>query len=203
MRKYTDMKLIFATNNAHKIKEVKALLPANIEIITLKDAGITEDIPEPYETFHENAMTKALYISEKTGMNCMSEDSGICVAALDGRPGVFSARYAGEPTDDERNLQKLLSELSGIEQRTAYYNATVALIWDGKSYLFDGQCHGNIAEEKEGKNGFGYDPIFIPTGYQETFGELENDVKATISHRKVAIEKMAAFMNYSLNTAKD
>lgn len=187
------MKIFFATNNQHKIKEVQELLPAHFSIITLAEAGIFEEIPEPFDTFEANAQSKALFVYEKTGLNCFAEDSGICVAVLNGAPGVFSARFAGTPCHDENNLQLLLSKLKNEENRHAYYNATIALIWEGETHYFSGQCHGQIALEKAGDKGFGYDPIFIPEGHQATFGVLPESIKAQISHRKKAIEKMLVF----------
>lgn len=192
------MKIIFATNNQHKVKEVQILLPKQIEIITLKEAGIFDEIPEPFDTFEGNAGHKAEYIHQKTGLNCFAEDSGICVDVLNGAPGVFSARFAGEPGNDENNLQLLLRKLEGISNRNAFYNSTIALIWDGKKYFFEGQCHGTITTEKRGQNGFGYDPIFIPEGYQQTFGELSDEIKAGISHRKKSVEQMTAFIREKL-----
>lgn len=188
------MKLIFATNNQHKVREAQLLLPPTIQIITLKEAGITEEIPEPYDTFEDNALAKAKYIFDKTGINCFAEDSGICVDALGGRPGVFSARYAGTPTDDEKNLQKLLQELGDATQRKAHYQSTIALILDGEAELFTGYCHGRIAYQKEGEGGFGYDPIFIPDGYEHTFGVLPDTVKSQISHRKHSVEQLCKYL---------
>lgn len=189
------MKLIFATNNTHKVKEVQELIPPSIQIITLKEAGIFEEIPEPFDTFNENAAAKAKYIFDKTGHNCFAEDSGICVDALGGAPGVFSARYAGEPTDDERNLQKLLSELEGETDRSAHYHSCIALIWDNELLLFEGKCFGAIAKVKEGSGGFGYDPIFIPDGYRNSFGVLDESIKSSISHRKHSVRAMADFLH--------
>lgn len=189
------MKLIFATNNAHKVKEVQALLPDHWQIITLKEAGIFEEIPEPYDTFHENAAAKAQYIFQKTGIDCFAEDSGICVDALNGAPGVFSARYAGVPTDDEKNLQKLLDALQGAHHRNAHYHSSIALMLGGQLYFFEGKCPGTIAEEKEGSGGFGYDPIFIPEGYSNTFGILDDTIKSSISHRKHSVAALAKFLN--------
>lgn len=194
-KKYLNLKLIFATNNAHKVKEVQALLPAPWHLITLKEAGIFEDIPEPYDTFQENAAAKAQYIFQKTGIDCFAEDSGICVDALNGAPGVFSARYAGLPTDDEKNLQKLLDALQGEHHRNAHYHSSIALMLGGHLYFFEGKCPGTIAEEKEGSGGFGYDPIFIPEGYSNTFGILDDTIKSSISHRKHSVAALAKFLN--------
>lgn len=184
------MKIIFATNNQHKIEEVQALLPPPVEILTLREAGIMEEIEEPFDTFQQNALAKARHIYNKSGVNCFAEDSGICVNALHGAPGVYSARFAGTPTNTQANNQLLLEKLANENDRTAHYHSTIALIWNGEEYLFEGKCKGRIAQQVQGEGGFGYDPIFIPEGYEESFGILSAEVKQGISHRKESVDKL-------------
>jgi XTP/dITP diphosphohydrolase len=186
--------LVAATNNKGKLREIMQLLPEGVELKTLGDIGFAQEIPEPYETFEENAATKARTVHTFCGLNVFAEDSGICVPALDGAPGVHSARYAGEPKDDGRNLAKLADEMWGKEDRRAYYKAVICLIWEGEEHYFEGTCHGRLAEEPRGSGGFGYDPIFMPDGYNETFGELPDEVKNNLSHRGEAVRKMVAFI---------
>jgi XTP/dITP diphosphohydrolase len=185
--------LVIASNNKGKIKEIKALV-SDIELLSLQDIGFTGELPEPFMTFNENAHSKANAIHERYKLNVFAEDSGICVNALGGAPGVFSARYSGAETDDERNLQKLLAELKDKEDRSAYYKAVICLIWNNEVHYFEGICNGTIIEDKRGEGGFGYDPIFIPEGFDQTFAELQLEVKNTISHRSKAIKKMTAFL---------
>ncbi|RQO32122.1 non-canonical purine NTP pyrophosphatase, RdgB/HAM1 family [Taibaiella sp. KBW10] len=187
------MKIILASNNKHKIAEINELLDNRFEVISLTEAGITEDIPEPYDTFEENALAKAQYAFDKTGLITFSEDSGLVVPALKGAPGVFSARYAGEPRSDARNTAKLLQDLEGYAERDAYYQTTICLVSGAKPMYFKGTCAGTIAENVQGEGGFGYDPIFIPQGYDQTFGQLSPAVKKSISHRAKA---MALFITY-------
>ena len=163
-------------------------------MLSLKDVGFTADIPEPYDTFKENAHTKAATVHAFCGKNVFADDSGICAHALNGAPGVISARYAGEPLDDQRNLQRLLNNLREKKDRTAYYKAVICLIWLGEVYYFEGICNGSIIEQPRGKGGFGYDPIFVPDGHTQTFAELPLDIKNDISHRGKAVRKMAAFI---------
>ncbi len=186
--------LVAATNNKGKLREIMQLLPEGVELKTLGDIGFARDIPEPFETFEENAATKARTVHAFCGLNVFAEDSGICVPALDGAPGVHSARYAGEPKDDGRNLVKLTDAMWGKEDRGAYYKAVICLIWNNEEYYFEGTCHGKLAEEPRGSGGFGYDPLFIPYGYTETFGELPDEVKNKLSHRGEAVRKMIAFI---------
>ena len=186
--------LVAATNNKGKLKEIIQLLPANVALKNLEDIGFTQEIPEPYETFRENAATKAKTVHRFCGLNTFAEDSGICVHALGGAPGVHSARYAGEPKDDGRNLVRLIDEMWGKEDRRAYYRAVICLLWQGDEYYFEGTCKGRLAEEPKGSRGFGYDPLFIPDGYEETFGELPADVKNSLSHRGEAVRKMIEFI---------
>lgn len=188
-------KLVVATNNAHKLKEIADILDEKIELLSLKDINCHVDIPETADTLEGNARQKALYIYKNYGMDCFADDTGLEVEALNGAPGVFSARYAGEDHDSEANMQKLLRELKGKENRKAQFRTAICLIMNGKEYLFEGIVKGEIIEEKRGVTGFGYDPIFVPEGYDLTFAELGNDIKNTISHRARAVEKLCLFLN--------
>ena len=187
-------KIIFASNNKHKAEEIRAVLGGQFDIITLKEAGIEIDIPEPHETLAENASEKSMVINRLTGMDCFSEDTGLEVDALGGAPGVRSARYAGEQANAEENLQKLLAEMKGIEHRAAQFRTVISLILNGQEYIFEGTCEGSITNSASGSAGFGYDPVFMPAQYDKTFAELGIEVKSVISHRKKAIEKMTAFL---------
>ena len=187
-------KLVVATNNAHKLEEISAILGNEMELLSLKDIHCNADIPETADTLEGNARQKAMYIHENYDMDCFADDTGLEVEALNGAPGVFSARYAGDGHDSEANMQKLLKELEGKENRKAQFRTAICLIMEGKEYLFEGIVKGHIIEEKRGGAGFGYDPIFVPEGYNQTFAELGNDVKNTISHRARAVEKLCAFL---------
>jgi XTP/dITP diphosphohydrolase len=187
-------KLVVATNNAHKLEEISAILGNEMELLSLKDIHCNADIPETADTLEGNARQKAMYIHENYGMDCFADDTGLEVEALNGAPGVFSARYAGDGHDSEANMQKLLKELKGKENRKAQFRTAICLIMEGKEYLFEGIVKGHIIEEKRGGAGFGYDPIFVPEGYDQTFAELGNDVKNTISHRARAVEKLCTFL---------
>lgn len=190
------MDIIFATNNFNKVKEIQSFVSNNLNFITLKEAGITEAIEEPYETFRENARAKASYVYQKTGKSCFAEDSGIVVPVLGGAPGVLSARYAGIHGDDKANNTKLLSELQDITDRYAYYKAVICLVLNkDEVYYFEGECRGSIADREAGTGGFGYDPLFIPEGYDRTFGELGMEVKKQVSHRSAAVRKLVGFLN--------
>lgn len=189
------MKLIFATNNQHKIDEIRSVLGKKIEIITLKEAGINIDIPEPYNTLEENASGKSKTIFDITATNCFSEDTGLEVNELNGEPGVKSARYAGEGRSFDANIEKLLSNLAGKSDRTARFRTVISLLIDGTETLFEGICEGRIIEKKRGLQGFGYDPVFIPTGSDKTFAEMDIAEKNRFSHRKKATEKLVAFLN--------
>jgi XTP/dITP diphosphohydrolase len=193
------MKLIFATNNQHKVDEIRNVLGQNLEIITLEEAGINVDIPEPYDTLEANASGKSAFIYELTGTACFSEDTGLEVVALNGEPGVKSARYAGEHRSFDANIEKLLSNLSGNQDRSARFRTVISLLIDGNETLFEGICNGKIIPEKRGKQGFGYDPVFIPDGSDRTFAEMSLEEKNRFSHRKKATEKLVAFLN-SLST---
>jgi XTP/dITP diphosphohydrolase len=192
------MKLIFATNNAHKVDEIRAVLSDKIDILTLQEAGISIDIPEPHDTLEANATEKSKTIYELTGINCFSEDTGLEVAALKGEPGVKSARYAGEDKSFEKNIDKLLDKLGNNPHREARFRTIISLIIDGTETQFEGICTGQITSEKRGTSGFGYDPVFVPDGAGKTFAEMSMDEKNQYSHRKKATEKLVAFLN---NTA--
>lgn len=192
-------KIIFASNNKHKAEEIRAVLGAQFEIITLQEAGIEIDIPEPHETLTENAREKSSVIHQLTGMDCFSEDTGLEVEALNGAPGVKSARYAGEQANADDNLKKLLSAMKGIPNRAARFRTVISLILNGQEYIFEGKCEGTIADKASGSAGFGYDPVFMPARYDKTFAELGIEVKSAISHRKKAIEKMTVFLGSKEN----
>lgn len=196
------MKIIFATNNAHKVSEIRSVLGNDFEIISLKEAGIDKDIPEPYDTLEENARTKSRTIYELTGQNCFSEDTGLEVEALGGEPGVHSARYAGEGRSFEANIEKLLSRLEGKNDRGARFRTVISLLIDGNESLFEGICEGKITRERKGENGFGYDPVFIPNGSSKTFAEMNMDEKNKFSHRAKAVEKLVTFLSYTIETKK-
>lgn len=188
------MKLIFATNNLNKLNEVKSLIPSHIELLSLADISFNQDIPETADTIEGNASLKSKAIYDITHTNVFSDDSGLLVDALNGAPGVYSARYAGEQKNDEDNLQKLLRELTDNENRNAHFKTVMSLIIDGKEYLFEGKVNGSIINEKRGSNGFGYDPIFVPDGYNKTFAEMTKEEKSSISHRARALKKMIEFL---------
>lgn len=188
------MKLVFATNNRHKLQEVSAMLGEKFELLSLSDIGCTVDIPETSDTLSGNALQKARYVKEHFGIDCFADDTGLEVKALDGAPGVHSARYAGDH-DSEANITKLLGELKDKKDRTARFRTVIALLNGEKEYLFEGIVNGRIAEKREGYEGFGYDPVFVPDGYDCSFAQLGNDVKNTISHRARAIGKLVEFLN--------
>ena len=185
--------LVIATNNAGKLREIKALLEG-ITILSLNDVGFNEEIPEPYETFEENAFTKAQTVHRFCGKNVLSDDSGLCVAALHDAPGVHSAYYGGEPRSDVKNNEKLLADLEGIGDRSAYYKAVLCLIWGGEPHYFTGICKGSISAAPLGQGGFGYDPLFVPEAYNQTFAELPFEVKNTLSHRAAAMRQLQKFI---------
>ena len=185
--------LVIASNNSGKIREIMQML-SGMEVLSLKDIGFYTEIPEPYHTFEENALAKAKAVYEFANKACFADDSGLCIQVLGGAPGVDSAHYAGS-RNDEDNVQKVLAQLQGNEERRAYYKAVICLIWDGATYYFDGYCHGQITKQKSGNGGFGYDPIFIPEGFQNTFAELSPEIKNSISHRGEAVRKMVSFLN--------
>lgn len=190
------MDIVFATNNNNKIIEIQSFVDNKLNIIGLREIGITEEIEEPYQTFRENAWAKAIYVYNKTAQPCFAEDSGLVVPALDGAPGVLSARYAGEHGNDTLNNSKLIADLELIKDRKAYYKAVICLIIDAKQvFYFEGVCWGQIAMEPKGDSGFGYDPLFIPDGHDHTFAELGMPVKKQMSHRSEAVNKLLQFLN--------
>jgi XTP/dITP diphosphohydrolase len=187
------MNLIFATNNQNKAKEIETLLPPKFSVQSLKDIGFNEDIPETADTIEGNALLKARFIFGRFGGNCFADDTGLEVEALNGEPGVYSARYAGEACDAKANMEKLLQELKGQGNRNARFKTVIALILNGREYLFEGIINGVITEEERGERGFGYDPVFMPEGYSITFAEMELQEKNLISHRGIAVRKMVEF----------
>ena len=186
--------LIFATNNQNKVDEIRVVTKGQFNIITLKEAGIDIDIPEPHDTLEANASEKSSVIHRITQQNVFSEDTGLEVAALNGEPGVKSARYASEGRDFQANIDKLITNLTGISNRKAQFRTVVSLIINEKEYLFEGICKGQIIEEQRGGKGFGYDPIFIPEGSEKTFAEMTMEEKNSFSHRKKAISKLTDFL---------
>lgn len=189
------MKLVFATNNKHKLEEINLLLGNQHEIVSLKEIGCDVDIPEDQDTLEGNALQKAQYIKEHFGYDCFADDTGLEVEALDNRPGVYSARYAGPAKDSQDNMAKMLTEMDGVENRKARFRTVIALLLDGKEYLFEGRVDGHILSVKQGKDGFGYDPIFQAEGFKESFAEMSISEKNKISHRGRATEKLRAFLN--------
>ncbi len=188
------MELVVASQNPNKIFEIKKTLPPSIQLTSLLELEI-EDIPETGKTLSENALIKARFVNRKLNKNCFSDDSGLEVDALDGEPGVYSARYAGEPKNDLNNIKKLLEKLGDNLHRKACFKTVIALIIDSKEYLFEGKVEGEIINDLRGENGFGYDPIFIPFGHEKTFAEMSIDEKKLISHRSIAVNKMVDFLS--------
>lgn len=209
------MKIVFATNNPNKLQEIRDILGERFEIVSLQDIGCHEDIPETGDTLQENALQKAMYVAEHYGLDCFADDTGLEVEALDGKPGVHSARYAeGTDHDSEANMRKLLRELHGKNNRKARFRTVIALLQHPKNqpkenventfaapeiHYFEGRVDGLIAEEKRGDAGFGYDPLFIPNGYSQSFAELGETIKNHISHRAQAVEKLAEYLNGKIN----
>jgi len=187
--------LVFATNNANKVAEIKTVLGNSFNVIPLKDAGIDIDIPEPYDTLEENARTKSTTIFRLTGKDCFSEDTGLLVDALNGEPGVKSARYAGDNADNKANIQKLLEKLGNTSNRKAHFRTIISLIQNGKEIQFEGICEGEILKAPVGEKGFGYDAIFVPNGSNKSFAEMETDEKNKYSHRKKAVAKLVTYLN--------
>ncbi len=186
-------KIVFATNNAHKLEEVAAILGESYEVMSLREIGCEADIPETADTFAGNALQKAKYVKEHFGYDCFADDSGLEVDVLDGAPGVYSARYSGGGS--EENMTKLLHNLTGKTERGAQFRTVIALLIGDDTHLFEGIVRGTIIKERRGEGGFGYDPIFVPDGYDKTFAELGSEVKNRISHRAQAVEKLADFLN--------
>ena len=188
------MKLLFATNNAHKLREIREIAGKDYQVLSLKDADLDFDIPETQQTLAGNASQKAQFIFNQTGIDCFADDTGLEVDALDGRPGVYSARYAGEGCSFDDNVSKILEELDSIENRKACFRCAVCLILDGNEYLFEGRIQGEITRERRGSEGFGYDPVFQPDGHIQTFAEMPPHLKNGISHRGIAASKMFRFL---------
>ena len=188
-------KLVFATNNAHKLEEIRAILGDKVEILSLNDIDCHADIPETADTLQGNAALKAQYIYENYGLDCFADDTGLEVEALNGAPGIYSARYAdGEGHDSEANMKKLLSEMQDKDNRNARFRTVICLIEGGKEHFFEGIVNGSIIRERKGGAGFGYDPVFMPDGYSETFAEMGNDEKNKISHRARAVQKLCEYL---------
>ena len=187
-------KIVFATNNKHKLDEIRKITTGRIEILSLSDINCNEDIEETGTTLEENALIKVRYVKNKYGYDCFGDDSGLEVEALNGEPGVYSSRYAGAQCNPQDNMNKLLDALQGINNRNAQFRTVIAVTLNNNEHLFEGVVKGHITTEKHGSNGFGYDPIFMPIGYNNTFGELSDEVKNGISHRAVAMEKLIAFL---------
>lgn len=188
------MELVFATNNQHKLNEIQALLGETIQVLCLNDINCDEDIPETGETLEANALQKSEYIYRRYGVNCFADDTGLEIDALNGEPGVYSARYAGEEKNAEANMEKVLKNLNGQKNRKAKFRTVISLMMDGVEYQFEGVVEGEILESGSGSEGFGYDPIFKPDGYQESFAEMDMSLKNKISHRGRAIVKLIDFL---------
>ena len=182
--------LLFATNNQHKLREIRDIMGLQIRILSLNDVNLDVEIPETQETIEGNASQKAWFIHEQSGLNCFADDTGLEIDALDGRPGVYSARYAGEGCSFDDNITKILLELKGVENRKACFRTVICLILDGKEHLFEGRVDGTIIKERKGIDGFGYDPVFLPDGFTQTFAEMPPYLKNGISHRGRAATKM-------------
>ena len=188
------MKLVFATHNDHKLKEVQQLLPESIELLSLKDIQCYDEIPETGKTLEENAKIKADFVTQTYGLDCFSDDTGLLVDVLNGNPGVYSARYAGEQKNAKENMAKMLKEMEGKKNRNAHFKTVIHLNLQGQSHRFNGIVEGTITTKEHGSGGFGYDPIFKPEGFTQTFGELPPETKNAISHRGRAIEKLVNFL---------
>ena len=190
----SDLELILASNNQHKVEEIRAVLPEGFSIITLKEAGIDIDIPEPHDTLEENAREKALTIYKMAGKSCFSEDTGLEIKALNGEPGVKSARYAGEDRSFKNNIDKVLRKLEGEPDRSARFRTVICLCLHGLEHYFEGICEGQIVADERGGEGFGYDPIFVPDGSDKTFAEMGMEEKNRFSHRSKAVDKLVTFL---------
>ncbi len=187
-------KLVFATNNQHKLNEIKNILNDRYDLVSLKDLNINEDIPEDYNSIEENAARKALFVYNKYKIDCFADDTGLEIEALNGEPGVYSARYAGDQCNFENNIKKVLRKLLGVKNRKARFRTVISLVENGHIVNFEGSINGKIIYQKRGIHGFGYDPIFQPDGYKQTFAEMTMDEKNKISHRAKAIEKLVSYL---------
>ena len=188
------MKIVFATNNLNKLREIKALMPSNIEIVGLSDISCSEEIPETGATLEANAFQKANYVKEHYGYDCFSDDSGLEIESLNGEPGVYSARYAGPEKNAQANMTKILNQLKGVKNRNAQFRTVIALILEGEKILFEGKAIGTISEKEQGEEGFGYDPIFIPENETRSFAQMTMKEKGEISHRGKAVRKLISFL---------
>ena len=188
------MKIVFATNNPNKLAEIRQLMPKGIVILSLKDINCFEELPETSETLEDNAAQKAFYVFDNYGQNCFADDTGLEIDALDGRPGVYSARYAGLECKPEDNIQKILEEMKGEMNRDASFRTIISLVIDGKEFQFEGEVEGQIIPEKWGKKGFGYDPIFLADGHEKSFAQMSMEEKGAISHRGLAVKKLIQFL---------
>jgi XTP/dITP diphosphohydrolase len=194
-----NIQLVFATNNQYKLKEIREITGNDFEVMSIRDIGFEGDIPETQDTIEGNAIQKARFLYEKMKMNCFADDTGLEIDALGGRPGVYSARYAGEGCSFDDNINKILEELAGMENRKAKFRCIICLILDGKEFLFEGRIDGVITKERNGDEGFGYDPVFIPEGYHNTFSEMPAHLKNGISHRGRAMAKMMRVISKQVN----
>lgn len=186
--------LIFATNNQHKVEEIRSVIGDKLSVITMKEAGIDIDIPEPHDTLEANATEKSTTIHRLTNQNCFSEDTGLETEALNGEPGVLSARYAGDTKNFQVNIDKLIMKLQGKDNRKARFRTVISLIWNNNEYLFEGICNGRIIEDQKGNKGFGYDPVFMPDGADKTFAEMSMEEKNVYSHRRKATDQLIVFL---------
>jgi len=192
-----NFKLVVASGNSSKLTEIRQMVPQSFEIVSMKELGFTGDIPETADTFAGNALLKARFISNKFMVNSLADDSGLEVEALSGRPGVYSARFAGPGSSAQQNIDRLMAEMEGVINRKARFVAVLALVLEGQEFLFEGFVNGTISQQQAGNSGFGYDPVFIPEGYSQTFAMLSPDLKNRLSHRRMAIDKLVAFLNQS------
>lgn len=188
------MELVFCTNNEHKIREVSQIMGSKFVFLKLKDVNFLEDIPEPFDTLEANSATKANTVFFYCGKNCFAEDTGLFIESLGGEPGVFSARYAGEQADAGKNIDKVLHKMHAIQNRKAYFKTVITLVTTEGEWQFEGVCNGRVSEELRGRDGFGYDPVFIPEGYENSFAEMDSHLKNDISHRKKAFDQFAEFL---------
>ena len=188
------MKIVFATNNPNKLAEIRQLMPKGIVILSLKDINCFEELPETSETLEDNAAQKAFYVFDNYGQNCFADDTGLEIDALDGKPGVYSARYAGLECKPEDNIQKILGEMKGEMNRDASFRTIISLVIDGKEFQFEGEVEGQIIPEKWGEKGFGYDPIFLADGHEKSFAQMSMEEKGAISHRGIAVKKLIQFL---------
>jgi len=188
------MRIVFATNNQNKLRELQQILGNEFELLSLKDIHCLEDIPENSPTIEENSLDKANYVYQNFKFDCFADDTGLEIEALDGRPGVYSARYAGDEKNMDKNIEKILFELENKKNRNARFKTVISLIIEGKTYQFEGIINGKITNEKQGASGFGYDPVFVPNGYDITFAEMQAELKNKISHRGLAVQKLVEFL---------